>query len=48
MLNPGARGALDPRAQSFLHLIHTVLPDLAQTGHHPHWLLVENVAGFEV
>ncbi|KAI0028081.1 S-adenosyl-L-methionine-dependent methyltransferase [Vararia minispora EC-137] len=47
VLNPGARGAADPRAASFLHLISCVLPDLARAHAHPQWLLVENVAGFE-
>ncbi|KAF7310396.1 Dna methyltransferase [Mycena chlorophos] len=47
MLNPQAKGALDPRAQSFLHLIQEVLPELAARGAHPTHFLVENVAGFE-
>jgi tRNA (cytosine38-C5)-methyltransferase len=48
VLNPQAKGALDPRAASFLHLFCTVLPDLVRNGSHPSHLLVENVAGFEV
>ncbi|KIO07356.1 hypothetical protein M404DRAFT_408898 [Pisolithus tinctorius Marx 270] len=46
-LNPNARGASDPRAQSFLHLIDNVLPQLAVQQVHPRYLLVENVAGFQ-
>ena len=48
VLNPNAKGAEDPRAQSFLHLVKSVLPDLAASDKHPRRLLVENVAGFEV
>ena len=48
VLNPHAKGHKDPRAASFLHLITTVLPDLVQISAHPKWMLVENVAGFEV
>jgi len=48
VLNPDAKGAEDPRAQSFLHLVKTVLPALAEEGKHPEGILVENVAGFEV
>lgn len=48
VLNPQARGAADPRAQSFLHLVGTVLPDLVLKNSHPAYILVENVAGFEV
>jgi hypothetical protein len=48
VLNPNAKGAADPRAQSFLHLIGDVLPALAERGAAPARLLVENVAGFEV
>ena len=48
VLNPNAKGAADPRAQSFLHLIEDVLPALAGRGAAPARLLVENVAGFEV
>ncbi|KAH9981611.1 S-adenosyl-L-methionine-dependent methyltransferase [Russula compacta] len=47
VLNPQAKGAADPRAQSFLHLIEDVLPALAERGAAPTRLLVENVAGFE-
>ncbi|KAG7089090.1 hypothetical protein E1B28_010799 [Marasmius oreades] len=47
VLNPNAKGDLDPRAKSFLHLIQNVLPEMAQTKSHPSYLLVENVAGFE-
>ncbi|KAF8159427.1 S-adenosyl-L-methionine-dependent methyltransferase [Crassisporium funariophilum] len=47
VLNPDAKGALDPRAQSFLYLVQTVLPELASSNQHPSRLLVENVAGFE-
>ncbi|KAH9963519.1 S-adenosyl-L-methionine-dependent methyltransferase [Russula dissimulans] len=47
VLNPRAKGAADPRAQSFLHLIEVVLPALAERGAAPARLLVENVAGFE-
>ena len=48
VLNPRAKGAADPRAKSFLHLIENVLPALAARGAAPAYLLVENVAGFEV
>lgn len=48
VLNPRAKGAADPRAHSFLHLIENVLPVLAERGAEPARLLVENVAGFEV
>lgn len=48
ILNPKAKDASDPRAQSFLHLIQDVLPELESTNQHPQRLLVENVAGFEV
>ena len=48
MLNPKAKGAADPRARSFLHLIENVLPVLSERGAAPVRLLVENVAGFEV
>ncbi|TDL15844.1 S-adenosyl-L-methionine-dependent methyltransferase [Rickenella mellea] len=47
VLNPGAAGAADPRAKSFIHLIVTVLPDMMAKQCAPTWLLVENVAGFE-
>jgi hypothetical protein len=48
VLNPRAKGAADPRARSFLHLVEEVLPALADRGAAPARLLVENVAGFEV
>jgi tRNA (cytosine38-C5)-methyltransferase len=50
VLNPQAKGAQDPRAASFLHLMLRVLPDIHQHAPHdaPRWLLIENVAGFEV
>ena len=48
VLNPNAKGAADPRAQSFLHLMEEVLPALAERGAAPTRLLIENVAGFEV
>ncbi|KAA1475439.1 S-adenosyl-L-methionine-dependent methyltransferase [Dentipellis sp. KUC8613] len=49
VLSPAPKGAADPRAQSFLHLVRTVLPGLAAAHPHalPRRLLVENVAGFE-
>ncbi|KAN0101047.1 S-adenosyl-L-methionine-dependent methyltransferase [Tylopilus felleus] len=47
VLNPLAKGAADPRAQSFLHLIDSILPELSARGMHPRHLLVENVAGFQ-
>ncbi|KAH9479332.1 tRNA (cytosine(38)-C(5))-methyltransferase [Psilocybe cubensis] len=47
VLNPNAKGADDPRAQSFIHLVKNVLPALASCDDHPRRLLVENVAGFE-
>ncbi|KAF5316231.1 hypothetical protein D9619_006256 [Psilocybe cf. subviscida] len=47
VLNPNAKGAQDPRAQSFLHLVQVVLPELAASNNHPDRMLVENVAGFE-
>ncbi|KAI0056779.1 S-adenosyl-L-methionine-dependent methyltransferase [Artomyces pyxidatus] len=47
VLNPFAKGAADPRAKSFLHLVEDVLPELVNLNAHPHHLLVENVAGFE-
>ncbi|KAG8220226.1 S-adenosyl-L-methionine-dependent methyltransferase [Butyriboletus roseoflavus] len=47
VLNPLAKGAADPRAQSFLHLIDNVLPELSAHDMHPRYLLVENVAGFQ-
>ena len=48
VLNPDAKGAEDPRAKSFIHLMQTVLPELVAMGKQPTHLLVENVAGFEV
>ena len=48
MLNPDAKGAVDPRAQSFLHLIDHVLPELAAERVHPSYMLIENVGGFQV
>ncbi|KAF8876492.1 S-adenosyl-L-methionine-dependent methyltransferase [Infundibulicybe gibba] len=47
VLNPDAKGAADPRARSFLHLIENVLPEMAAAKTHPSHLLVENVGGFE-
>ncbi|KAL4065771.1 S-adenosyl-L-methionine-dependent methyltransferase [Scleroderma yunnanense] len=47
VLNPDAKGAVDPRAQSFLHLINNVLPELAAEQAHPRYILIENVAGFQ-
>ena len=50
VLNPEAAGADDPRAASFIHLFSDVLPEIHsnyKTGI-PRWLLIENVAGFEV
>ncbi|KAF7306366.1 Dna methyltransferase [Mycena indigotica] len=47
VLNPQAKGELDPRAQSFLHLVRNILPELATRNAHPTHFLVENVAGFE-
>ena len=48
VLNPNALGALDPRAQSFLHLVTEVIPYLVRREAAPKLILVENVAGFEV
>ena len=48
VLNSNAKGASDPRAQSFLYLIQEVLPQLKVADADPSYLLVENVAGFEV
>ena len=48
VLNPLAKGAEDPRAKSFIHLIDQVLPELVKMGKHPTHILIENVAGFEV
>ena len=48
VLNPNAQGAQDPRAKSFLHLVQNIIPELSQRKAAPKWMLVENVAGFEV
>ena len=48
MLNPLAKDDADPRARPFLHLVHTILPKLSAQGSLPRYLLIENVAGFEV
>lgn len=48
VLNPLAKGAEDPRAKSFIHLMEDVLPELAAMARQPKYMLVENVAGFEV
>ena len=48
VLNPEAKGAADPRAKSFIHLMEVVLPELVKMRQHPSHMLVENVAGFEV
>jgi site-specific DNA-cytosine methylase len=48
VLNPDAKGAEDKRAQSFIHIVTTVLPELSALQKAPAYLLVENVAGFEV
>lgn len=47
-LNPLAKGAEDPRAKSFIHLMENVLPELLRMKKQPTHILVENVAGFEV
>ncbi|KAJ3868176.1 S-adenosyl-L-methionine-dependent methyltransferase [Lentinula novae-zelandiae] len=47
VLNPDAKGILDPRARSFLHLVQDVLPELVSMDAHPTHFLVENVGGFE-
>ncbi|KIK66108.1 hypothetical protein GYMLUDRAFT_158268 [Collybiopsis luxurians FD-317 M1] len=47
VLNPDAKGSLDPRAKSFLHLVQNVLPELFALKTHPTHMLVENVGGFE-
>ncbi|KAK0198144.1 S-adenosyl-L-methionine-dependent methyltransferase [Armillaria mellea] len=46
VLNPNAKGAGDPRAKSFLHLVQTILPEISPA-QRPSHILVENVAGFE-
>lgn len=48
VLNPNAKGEADPRAKSFINLMTVVLPELAAQNKEPHYILVENVAGFEV
>ncbi|KAI0073734.1 S-adenosyl-L-methionine-dependent methyltransferase [Panus rudis PR-1116 ss-1] len=47
VLNPLAKGAEDPRAKSFIHLMENILPELVSMGKHPTHMLIENVAGFE-
>ncbi|EIM91925.1 S-adenosyl-L-methionine-dependent methyltransferase [Stereum hirsutum FP-91666 SS1] len=47
VLNPQAKGADDPRAESFLWIVRTLLPGLKEKGREPGWVLIENVAGFE-
>lgn len=47
VLNPLAKGAADPRAKSFIHLMEDVLPEMVSSNTHPRYMLVENVAGFE-
>lgn len=46
-LNPKKKEAEDPRAASFLRLVHTVLPELVSISAHPQYILVENVSGFK-
>jgi tRNA (cytosine38-C5)-methyltransferase len=46
-LNPDKKESNDPRAASFLHLMTTVLPELASNSEHPRYIFVENVAGFK-
>lgn len=48
VLNPLAKGAEDPRAKSFIHLVEDVLFELTKMGQEPRYMLIENVAGFEV
>lgn len=48
VLNPLAKGAEDPRAKSFIHIIEDILPRMASNGSHPQYMIIENVAGFEV
>lgn len=43
VLNQNPKDSLDPRAQSFLYIINELLPVLS-----PSYILIENVAGFEV
>ncbi|KAJ7232850.1 S-adenosyl-L-methionine-dependent methyltransferase [Mycena haematopus] len=47
VLNSSAKGELDPRAKSFLHLVQNIIPELAREDAHPTHFLVENVGGFE-
>ncbi|KZT68455.1 S-adenosyl-L-methionine-dependent methyltransferase [Daedalea quercina L-15889] len=47
VLNPLAKGAEDPRAKSFIHIIENVLPQMVSSNTHPRRMLIENVAGFE-
>ncbi|KAJ7836338.1 S-adenosyl-L-methionine-dependent methyltransferase [Mycena olivaceomarginata] len=47
VLNPSAKGELDPRGKSFLHLVQNIIPELAREDAHPTHFLVENVGGFE-
>ncbi|KAF7367457.1 tRNA (Cytosine(38)-C(5))-methyltransferase [Mycena sanguinolenta] len=47
VLNSSAKGELDPRAKSFIHLVQDVIPELAREDAHPTHFLVENVGGFE-
>lgn len=47
-INPFAKGSADPRGKSFIHLIEDVLPELVSLEQQPRYLLIENVAGFEV
>lgn len=35
VLNPLAKGAEDPRAKSFIHLVEDVLPELTKMGQEP-------------
>lgn len=42
------KGAADPRAKSFIHLMEDVLPTMVERGTQPEYIFVENVAGFEV
>ncbi|KAJ7232844.1 S-adenosyl-L-methionine-dependent methyltransferase [Mycena haematopus] len=47
VLNSSAKGQLDPREKSFLHLVQNIIPELAREDAHPTHFLVENVGGFE-
>jgi tRNA (cytosine38-C5)-methyltransferase len=42
------KGAADPRAASFFHLMEVVLRAMVERETQPEYILVENVAGFEV